>query len=537
MRRNFIFASVIICFSRKISFRCLLGQYFSKFLITNCSNYHSSNSELLQLISKDVDFSQRLSSLKKKYPLVKDTLRGYPEIQAVLKNRIITKSARSNEVIIGNPLNQFYTLHKFSTQWPKAVQKLSRASAEILRLSAESDEPNPQLSEIVAKLLGLSREISLVEVEIIEVKRAAQSILRLQEFYHLDAGDILQGRIENYSAARPMTEDEARLTILAAFTKADFCRVTQWGQQFPSLGFSIPDLVEPVLRKRKPPTRSQCASMQCFSGGSGKSYCTGKDDVTNKYQQTCNQRYFSTLDKSKPRYPPCFLHASHPALILQPTRVEWVSLNPPIYMFHSIFTPQECDQFWRVGRSEEQEGGSGSDDSRESGARGGTNEWLSDSFDEVYLFTKRVSQSTGLSADSESEDWQASSYGLGGHYWFHYDYFSDHTSLDHDSFSSMGNRLATFMVYLSDVYFGGATAFPLLGKSFQPKKGSALFWFNLDLAGAPLPYTLHGGCAVGVGTKRIGNKWVRYNGQFNTFPCGLKREKQTPKLPKSLVKF
>ena len=66
---------------------------------------------------------------------------------------------------------------------------------------------------------------------------------------------------------------------------------------------------------------------------------------------------------------------------------------------------------------------------------------------------------------------QASSYGLGGHYWFHYDYFSDHTSLDHDSFSSMGNRLSTFMVYLSDVYFGGATAFPLLGKSFQPKKG------------------------------------------------------------------
>ena len=54
-------------------------------VITNCSNYHSSNSELLQLISKDVDFSQRLSSLKKKYSLVKETLRGYPEIQAVLK--------------------------------------------------------------------------------------------------------------------------------------------------------------------------------------------------------------------------------------------------------------------------------------------------------------------------------------------------------------------------------------------------------------------------------------------------------------------
>ncbi|XP_075265894.1 prolyl 4-hydroxylase subunit alpha-1-like [Convolutriloba macropyga] len=92
------------------------------------------------------------------------------------------------------------------------------------------------------------------------------------------------------------------------------------------------------------------------------------------------------------------------------------------------------------------------------------------------------------------------------------------------------------MVYLSDVQLGGATAFPYLGLSFYPDKGSALFWFNMDLSGKVLPITLHGGCAVLLGSKKIGNKWIRYNGQFDTYPCGLK-ENKLGKIPKSLVKY
>jgi prolyl 4-hydroxylase len=44
---------------------------------------------------------------------------------------------------------------------------------------------------------------------------------------------------------------------------------------------------------------------------------------------------------------------------------------------------------------------------------------------------------------------------------------------------SHGDRIQTFMVYLTDVEAGGATAFPFLGLSVWPKRGDAITWYNM----------------------------------------------------------
>jgi len=65
----------------------------------------------------------------------------------------------------------------------------------------------------------------------------------------------------------------------------------------------------------------------------------------------------------------------------------------------------------------------------------------------------------------------------------------------------IGNRVATFMFYLSNVKAGGATVFTSLDLTVYPEKGSALFWYNIKSNGKVDRRTRHGACPVLVGTK------------------------------------
>jgi len=80
---------------------------------------------------------------------------------------------------------------------------------------------------------------------------------------------------------------------------------------------------------------------------------------------------------------------------------------------------------------------------------------------------------------------------------------------------SQGERIATFLFYVSqrcillmdsyhwckiyipqleNVKFGGATAFPFLGISAQPVKGSAIFWYLSKRNGKEDKAFIHAGC-------------------------------------------
>ena len=71
---------------------------------------------------------------------------------------------------------------------------------------------------------------------------------------------------------------------------------------------------------------------------------------------------------------------------------------------------------------------------------------------------------------------QVANYGIGGVYNHHTDAAGELFSENPMGLQYMGDRVATFMGYLSDVAAGGATVFPSVGVASFPKKGNALFW-------------------------------------------------------------
>ncbi|KAG8008538.1 Prolyl 4-hydroxylase subunit alpha-2 [Nibea albiflora] len=146
--------------------------------------------------------------------------------------------------------------------------------------------------------------------------------------------------------------------------------------------------------------------------------------------------------------------------------------------------------------------------------------WLEAEDDPVIeRVNQRIQAITGLTVDT-AELLQVANYGVGGQYEPHYDFsrrpYDSNLKVDGnrlatflnykdepDAFKRLGtgNRVATFLNYMSDVEAGGATVFPDFGAAIRPKKGTAVFWYNLFKSGEGDYRTRHAACPVLVGSK------------------------------------
>ncbi|CAF0845543.1 unnamed protein product [Adineta ricciae] len=148
------------------------------------------------------------------------------------------------------------------------------------------------------------------------------------------------------------------------------------------------------------------------------------------------------------------------------------------------------------------------------------NAWLrNDDSPVVARLSRLIGAITNLNMIT-AEDLQIANYGVGGHYEPHFDFAR---KSEKDAFSSLGvgNRIATWLTYMTDVEQGGATVFPIVGGHLKPKKGSAAFWYNLYASGEGDYNTRHAACPVLIGNKWVANKWIHERGQEFRRPCSL----------------
>ncbi|BBN11699.1 prolyl 4-hydroxylase [Marchantia polymorpha subsp. ruderalis] len=110
-------------------------------------------------------------------------------------------------------------------------------------------------------------------------------------------------------------------------------------------------------------------------------------------------------------------------------------------------------------------------------------------------------------------------YELGQKYNSHYDVFNPEEYGPQKS-----QRMASFLLYLSDVEEGGETMFPFenyqnmnmgydykqcIGLRVKPKQGDALLFYSMFPNGTFDAAALHGSCPVVAGEKWVATKWIR----------------------------
>ncbi|KAL2940323.1 putative prolyl 4-hydroxylase 10 [Bienertia sinuspersici] len=142
----------------------------------------------------------------------------------------------------------------------------------------------------------------------------------------------------------------------------------------------------------------------------------------------------------------------------------------------------------------------------------------------IRTIEQRIADFTFLPAD-HGEGLQVLHYEAGQKYEPHFDYF-----LEEYSTANGGQRIATVLMYLSDVEEGGETVFPSAkgnvsdvpywnelsecgkgGLSVKPKRGDALLFWSMKPDASLDPLSLHAGCPVIRGDKWSATKWIRVN--------------------------
>ncbi|AEE86574.1 putative prolyl 4-hydroxylase 8 [Arabidopsis thaliana] len=204
--------------------------------------------------------------------------------------------------------------------------------------------------------------------------------------------------------------------------------------------------------------------------------------------------------------------------------LEVISWEPRAFVYHNFLTNEECEHLISLAKpsmmkSKVVDVKTGK--SIDSRVRTSSGTFLNRGHDEIVEeIENRISDFTFIPPEN-GEGLQVLHYEVGQRYEPHHDYFFDEFNV-----RKGGQRIATVLMYLSDVDEGGETVFPAAkgnvsdvpwwdelsqcgkeGLSVLPKKRDALLFWSMKPDASLDPSSLHGGCPVIKGNKWSSTKW------------------------------
>ncbi|XP_039431116.1 prolyl 4-hydroxylase subunit alpha-1-like [Culex pipiens pallens] len=388
-----------------------------------------------------------------------------------------------------------------------------------------------------------------------DLQGIAEGLSRLQDLYMMEATDLAKGNVYGHKLVRELTPDECYRVGLALAQGKYFTNANQWfrealrrwkAEDSPGISkFEILDyftysltedgeheeamkLTEELL-KLDPKNAAVLSKKKVIQDWLDHVELNGR---TAKPPRAVPHPLYEPLCRGDHQRPPsetfnlyCRYHMStSPFLRLAPLKQEVVNLDPFVAVYHDAASDAEITKVIELGRPRINRSMVGDAAKKEvSKSRTSQNSWLTDYDHPVVAALSRRTKDMALGLDETAyESLQVNNYGIGGHYLPHYDWSREENPYPE---LNTGNRIATLMFYLSDVEEGGATVFPHLGVGVFPKKGTAIFWYNLRASGKGDEKTLHGACPVLIGSKWVANKWIHERHQEFVRPCDPDPEK------------
>ncbi|XP_058444732.1 prolyl 4-hydroxylase subunit alpha-1-like [Malaya genurostris] len=491
----------------------------SEFYTSVVNMEHLLDSE--QAILKRLDKYIRLSEEKIKF-LKKQLAKLESDVEGASKNRIS---------FLSNPINAFLMTKRLVTDYGK-IDEFMKMDVGVSLIDNSTMLPTYDDYWGVAEALG-----------------------NLQHVYQLDTAELVTGRVRGKITGRELTADECFRVGSAMGLAKQFKYSILWLEESlrrweweDSPGISKSEILdflsyslaedghyEEALKR----TNELLKIVPDHANGLNKKKVVEEwlehvklhgpkpstDVDRGLYEALCrgdHQRPIADWSKMRCRYE----FGRTPFLRIAPFKLEEVSFDPLIEVYHDVLSDKEIEKLLSLGRPKIRRSMVGENSNKEvSKSRTSQNGWLDDGEHPlVRTVTLRTMDISGLD-DKGFESLQINNYGIGGHYLPHYDWTRPDGDKPVYEELGLGNRIGTVMYYLSDVEQGGATVFPLLGVGVFPKRGSAIFWYNLHHNGTGDERTLHGACPVLIGSKWVANKWIHeYHQEFRR-PCELQAEK------------
>ncbi|XP_041447574.1 prolyl 4-hydroxylase subunit alpha-2 [Drosophila obscura] len=423
--------------------------------------------------------------------------------------------ARADPVsYVANPLRSLPLMRRMHEDASKLL--------DFARLDVGQGDPLKQLAEYE---LGAITELDL--------KEASSGLLRMQQIYDMDERDMARGKLRHkqynsrLSAADCLAlgahlEDQQRGPLASRWLEVALEQYEDKWEPIHRLLQTGRSQIWQQLGLTRIMTHDLHGSHAAFTkavelASEGEDVAIARhlaDNLGHQFvhQRNCQGRSGLPVQSSLR----CHYAAEGSAFLrLAPLRMEQLSLDPLVAIYHEVVSAAEQQDLMHLSRAQlKRHRGERYDNVRTFASA----EVAENATPTVQRLHRRLEDITGLDL-AASEPLRVLNYGIGGQYYIHEDCVQPQPHVEP---FPKEYRLATVLLYLSDVRLGGYTSFPVLGLGIRPSRGSALVWHNANNAGNCDFKALHAACPVLLGTRWVASKWISGSGgQWRGKPCRM----------------